>query len=232
MKEEEQENEEVESEEEQLEETLETDWEAIDILELVENDEEYEFDFKIFSINKSEIIKRWKELRKLEKAEEEKEKLGSLSPESQKKALKALKAQKKTEMMMDRVNDELNPEEDEEEEESSDDDIMLLSDLEDDKTYKEELKIVESIIQKFLIGSESSFLVDVNILLILKALPKKVHNLNVAQMNLFTFSILQNSMIAFQNQDQVNAFEFFDEFNRNRVQNIRTCILQQKDNLN
>ena len=129
------------------------------------------------------------------------------------------------------MEEELNQGE-EEEEESSDDDILLLSDLEDDKTYKEELKIVESIIQKFLIGSESSFLVDVNILLILKALPKKVHNLNLAQTNLFTFSILQNSMIAFQNQDQVNAFEFFDEFNRNRVQNIRTCILQQKDNLN
>ena len=88
---EENQNEEQESEE-PIDEMLDADWEAIDILDMVENDEEYEFDFKIFSINKSEIIKRWKEHRKLEKAQEQKEKLGSLSPESQKKAIKQLKA--------------------------------------------------------------------------------------------------------------------------------------------
>jgi hypothetical protein len=49
---------------------------------------------------------------------------------------------------------------------------------------------------------------------------------------MFYFQKFQNSMIAFQNADQVKSFEFFDKKNRTRVHNIRGCILAQKDNLN
>jgi hypothetical protein len=48
----------------------------------------------------------------------------------------------------------------------------------------------------------------------------------------FNFSYLQNSLIAFQNAEKVSAFEYFDEKNRDRVQKIRACILDQKDDLN
>mmetsp|Transcript_3874 Transcript_3874/g.6584 ORF Transcript_3874/g.6584 Transcript_3874/m.6584 type:complete len:243 (-) Transcript_3874:265-993(-) len=97
---------------------------------------------------------------------------------------------------------------------------------------EDEDKEVESLLEKFLIGSESSFLDTINIVLMLNALPNKIVDYNINQMKLFNFSILQNSLIAFQNADQVSAFEYFDEKNRDRVQKIRTCILEQKDDLN
>lgn len=152
----------------------ETDWETVDILEMIDKDADLKIDFKSFSINKSEIIKRWKENKRQQKLEEEKQKLGSMSPNSQKKALMLIKQQQN--LGKEQSNDDLD---DQEDDESSEDDEVLLLDYEEDKNYKEELKIVETIIQKFLIGSESSFLVDVNILLMLKALPKKVYWLNI-----------------------------------------------------
>ena len=79
--------------EQQLIERSETDWETVDILEMIDKDVEYKIDFKSFSINKSEIIKRWKENKRQQKLDEEKEKLGSMTPNSQKRALMMLKQQ-------------------------------------------------------------------------------------------------------------------------------------------
>ena len=39
-------------------------------------------------------------------------------------------------------------------------------------------------------------------------------------------------MIAFQNLDIVNAFEYFDDKNRERVQNVKEKLITQKANLN
>lgn len=50
-------------------------------------------------------------------------------------------------------------------------------------------------------------------------------------MELFNFKIFQDSLIAFQNLDIVNAFEYFDEKNRERVQNIKEVLITQKRNL-
>mmetsp|Transcript_13250 Transcript_13250/g.20722 ORF Transcript_13250/g.20722 Transcript_13250/m.20722 type:complete len:81 (+) Transcript_13250:4090-4332(+) len=67
---------------------------------------------------------------------------------------------------------------------------------------------IEKLLKNFLIGSESSFLDTIDIVLMMKALPNKIVHYNLNQMQLFNFSILQNSLIAFQNADQVNAFEY------------------------
>lgn len=91
---------------------------------------------------------------------------------------------------------------------------------------------MEQLLEKFLIGSESSFLDTINITLMLKALPLPVVEYNLKQMLLFNFAILQNSLVAFINADQVAAFEYFDELSKDRVQKIRTCIMEQKDDLN
>jgi hypothetical protein len=60
-----------------------------------------------------------------------------------------------------------------------------------------EEKIVKEILEKFLIGSESSFLEDINIILMLKALPSKIVDFNLKQMKLFNFVIVQNSLLSF-----------------------------------
>jgi len=56
---------------------------------------------------------------------------------------------------------------------------------------------VHDLLSKFLIGSESSFLDTIDLVLMLKALPNKIVSYNIVQMKLFNFSILQNSLIAF-----------------------------------
>jgi hypothetical protein len=38
---------------------------------------------------------------------------------------------------------------------------------------------------------------------------------------MFNFRVFQESLIAFQNVDLVNAFEYFDEKNRERIQNLK-----------
>ena len=85
---------------------------------------------------------------------------------------------------------------------------------------------VEQVLEQFLINSESPFLDDINIILMLRALPSKIVDYNLDQMTKFNFAIVQNSLIAYQNKDQVTAFDYFDEKNKSRVQNIRTCILE------
>jgi len=69
----------------------------------------------------------------------------------------------------------------------------------------------------FLIGSESSSVDTIDLVLMLKAIPNKIVSYNIMQAKLFNFAVLQNSLIAFQNADQVNAFEYFDEKNKDRV---------------
>ena len=91
--------------------------------------------------------------------------------------------------------------------------------------------MVEKLLKKFLIGSESSFLDDINLVLMMKALPSKINRDNMLKMKMFNFSIFQNSLIAFQNRDQVKSFEHFDNLNKSRVQKIRESILEQKDDL-
>lgn len=65
----------------------------------------------------------------------------------------------------------------------------------------------------------------------LKALPGPITLYNLKQISYFNFNILQSAIIAFLNEDIVNAFEFFDIKNRDRVSNVRDLIISQKDNL-
>lgn len=79
-------------------------------------------------------------------------------------------------------------------------------------------KCVETFLNRFLIGSDkSTFLDNIDIVLMLKALPTPIVNFNMEQAKLFNFPVLQSAIIAFLNQDIVNSFEFFDLKNRDRV---------------
>lgn len=91
--------------------------------------------------------------------------------------------------------------------------------------------IVENFLSHFLIGSESTFLDNIDITLMLRAMPTPIVDYNLYQMKMFNFSILQSAIIAFQNEDKVSAFEFYDRLNRERVGNVRELIFSQKKNL-
>lgn len=71
-----------------------------------------------------------------------------------------------------------------------------------------------------------------DIMLMLKALPNKIMESSLASTEMFNFRIFQESLIAYQNLDIVNAFEYFDDKNRERVQNVKDKLMNQRTNLN
>ena len=62
---------------------------------------------------------------------------------------------------------------------------------------------VEEFLSKFLIGSESTFLDNIDLVLMLKALPGPITTYNLKQISLFNFNILQSAIIAYLNDDIV-----------------------------
>lgn len=104
-------------------------------------------------------------------------------------------------------------------EELSEDEAGRRPEEEEDEAFmnvpEEEMHLVEDFLQKFLlISSTSSYGEQIDLNLALKALPLKVDNTNIYRIDLINFNLAQRSLIAFQNNDQDELFEFYD--NRNR----------------
>jgi len=97
---------------------------------------------------------------------------------------------------------------------------------------EDELKLINEFIGRFAIISESSANNHLDIVLVMKALPQKVTEANVLSIEMYNFKIFQESLIAYQNLDMVNAFEYFDDKNRVRVQNVKEKLVTQKNELN
>ncbi len=97
-------------------------------------------------------------------------------------------------------------------------------DMSDFAIPEEELLLADELLTKFTIVTEQSLSDHLDILLMLKALPNRIDENNFAQINNIDFSILQESLIAFQNTDMVNAFEYFDEKNRDRCANLKESL--------
>lgn len=64
-----------------------------------------------------------------------------------------------------------------------------------------------------------------------KALPDKIQQYLVEKLQLFNFKILQDSLLAHQNREIVDAFEYFDRKNKERIYSIKDTILGQKKEL-
>ena len=63
--------------------------------------------------------------------------------------------------------------------------------------YSNPTLIVEHLLRNFLIGSESAYLDDINLVLMMKALPSRINKDNVKMMKMFNFNIFENSLISF-----------------------------------
>jgi hypothetical protein len=104
--------------------------------------------------------------------------------------------------------------------------------MSDFKISDQLVRLVDSFLTKFTIVSESSINEHMDIMLMLKALPNRITKITIEQIEMFNFRVFQESLIAFQNVDLVNAFEYFDEKNRERIQNLKEKLSSQKSNLN
>ena len=74
--------------------------------------------------------------------------------------------------------------------------------------------MVEKLLEKFLINTDSPFLDEINIVVVMKCIPTKIVDFSSSLINL---SILQNSLIAHKNKDDVDAFDYVDDKNKKRV---------------
>ncbi|CDW75745.1 UNKNOWN [Stylonychia lemnae] len=95
----------------------------------------------------------------------------------------------------------------------------------------QELKCINQFFNNFVIVSESSLSEHIDIVMFLRALPDRINAENIHKVKLFNFKIFQESLIAFQNLDLVNPFEYFDEKNRERVQQVKERLSEQRNNL-
>ncbi|CAI2359649.1 unnamed protein product [Moneuplotes crassus] len=96
---------------------------------------------------------------------------------------------------------------------------------------EEDLQIAKEFLEKFVIQSESSVDGQIDLQLVLKALPDSIKMYSVLKMELFNFKIFQDSLLAHQNTEIVDAFEYFDKRNKERVYGIKDTLLTQKQEL-
>lgn len=93
---------------------------------------------------------------------------------------------------------------------SEDDEKESYIDVDGISTEQED-RCVNDFIEKFVIISETSTLGEVNLILAMKVMPISIVGFNIDAHELLNFKIFQDSLIAFQNADIVNAFEYFDK---------------------
>ncbi len=56
--------------------------------------------------------------------------------------------------------------------------------------------------------------------LALKSLPNKIEEHNIYRIDLINFNLIQKSLIAFQNDDQDELFNYYDNYNKQRLRKL------------
>lgn len=71
----------------------------------------------------------------------------------------------------------------------------------------------KSLLEKFLVQSNSAFLDTIDTVLMMKAIPNLIAKEYLNQQKLYDFSVFQNSLIAFSNAEIIDAFQYYDNKN-------------------
>ena len=95
---------------------------------------------------------------------------------------------------------------------------------------KEEVQLIEEFLACFVLASESGSKNDqIDIKLLLQAVPSKVDEYNVYKCELFNFEMTKASLIAFQNDDQDELFKYYDKRNKQRLTKLKAKASITKD---
>jgi len=85
--------------------------------------------------------------------------------------------------------------------------------------------IVTDFFTKFVVNSEGSSASDnVDIVLLMKAIPTKIHINNINDVRKFNFLVLEDAIIAYENKEDVTSFEFYDKKNKKRVSDVKDTV--------
>lgn len=100
------------------------------------------------------------------------------------------------------------------------------------KFQKKKNKIAKDFLNRFLLNDENSQYAMINLILFFKSLPKKMTKESYKRSKFFNFKLFQESLVAYMNIQDVNAFEYNDLKNRDRIAIVRSQINDQKKHLN
>ena len=94
-----------------------------------------------------------------------------------------------------------------------------------DESVEEELLI--NFLARFLLTSNtrSNNIGEVNLTHALRALPKRINESNFDRIELMNLSVIQMSIISFQNDDKDELFNFYDRRSKSRLQRLRKSTM-------
>lgn len=84
-----------------------------------------------------------------------------------------------------------------------------------------ESSVANMFISRFLLITDSNSNGEINLMHALRALPKRLTLNNFSRVEMTNQSVVQMSIIAFQNDDKDELFNFYDKRNKTRMQKIR-----------
>jgi len=97
-------------------------------------------------------------------------------------------------------------------------------DMSDFEIPQEDRQVLDYYLKKFLVFKNDTVVPSIDITLMIKALPNRTNEYSVLLNEMFNFRVFQESLIAFQNQEMVLAFEYFDLKNSERVFEVKHTI--------
>jgi len=102
------------------------------------------------------------------------------------------------------------------------DDIMMPA---------EDEKIARNFLNCFLLNDEGSAISQINLLLFFRSIPDYIKMDNLRRVKLYNFKLMQESLVAYMNTDDVSAFEYFDDKNNDRVLLVTNQLHVQKKSI-
>lgn len=103
--------------------------------------------------------------------------------------------------------------------------------IEDIEVPKDEEEIAKNFLERFMLNDEGSTVNQINLLLFFNSVSHYIKGVYYKRVKLFNFKLFQESLVAYMNIEDVNAFEYHDEKNRDRVQLVRQQLAEQKKGL-
>lgn len=92
---------------------------------------------------------------------------------------------------------------------------------------QDEILIINEFLEKLVFVSDSSTTEHLDLKLAFKALPLKINKHNLYRIDMINFPMVQKSLIAFQNDDQDELFNYYDKRSKTRIRKLYIDILKE-----
>jgi hypothetical protein len=173
-----------------------------------------------YLVDKSLIIQAWKRYRPNESDFMERREVDTTTSVASNKNFISVVGRQLIEKIIDNINQ--NNDKGEIDEDNTEDSYSSSENTDFEENIPlDEVQTVDIFLSRFLLSSESKQQEIINLKLALKALPKKITDYNEPKIKLLDFASIQFSLIAFQNDDQDELFNFYDRRNGRRLLKLR-----------